>query len=73
MNPKCPYCNSENIDCEYVDIGVGSIQCTPYVCHDCNAIQINPYDKSSKPSEEEKKIGWWKPEDPTDPPLHSSP
>jgi hypothetical protein len=59
--PTCPYCGSTNINCEFVDIGVGEIQCTPYGCENCFAVQINPYDESARPDEEEKRIGWWKP------------
>jgi hypothetical protein len=41
----CPICDSENIDAEFVDIGVGEQQCTPYVCGDCGSWQVGPYDE----------------------------
>lgn len=71
---KCPWCGSDKADCEYVDVGVGSIPCSPAICPDCEASQIDwrhfaglggdEYYKDCihdpPPSEEEIKKGWWK-------------
>jgi hypothetical protein len=40
----CPYCGEE-CEAEFVDIGVGMQQVTPYECHKCHAYQAGPYDK----------------------------
>ena len=42
---QCPICDSTNIDAEFVDIGVGEQQVTPYVCGDCGSWQVGPYDE----------------------------
>lgn len=38
---KCPWCGSDKADCEYVDVGVGSIPCSPAICPDCEASEID--------------------------------
>ncbi len=58
----CPYCNCPDLECDEVDIGVGYQQSGPYVCFDCGAVQIGPYDEPSRASEEEIKIGFYKPD-----------
>jgi hypothetical protein len=60
MVKKCPYCGSEEIDAEFVDIGVGMCQVSPYHCLNCDATEIGKYDEISV-TDEEKKIGWYKP------------
>lgn len=42
---QCPICDSTNIDAEFVDIGVGEQQCSPYSCGDCLSWQVGPYDE----------------------------
>lgn len=39
--PACPWCGGET-DAEFVDIGVGFQQVTPFVCVDCQAAQWYP-------------------------------
>lgn len=58
----CGWCESEDIDCDYVDIGVGWVQCTPYTCGFCGAIQMsgNELWGEKQGTEEEREIGWWK-------------
>lgn len=56
---ECPYCGCY-ADAEFVDIGVGYQQVTPYSCGNCDALQMNPYNDNSRATEEEKKFGWWK-------------
>jgi hypothetical protein len=54
----CPYCGSPSY-AEFVDIGVGMEQCSPYLCENCGASQIGTYDDSNLSSEEER-TGWYK-------------
>lgn len=55
---NCPWCDN---DCSgtanYVDIGVGSIQCSPHVCDNCHAVEIGAYDDGPFASEE-WTAGW---------------
>jgi hypothetical protein len=37
----CPYCGCET-ECDWVDVGVGSVQCGPYHCYNCHASEIGP-------------------------------
>ena len=47
MNPydeplkDCPYCKSE-MEADWVDVGVGIVQCGPYHCQSCGASEIGP-------------------------------
>lgn len=38
---ECPYCKS-NTEADYVDVGVGMVQCGPYHCYECGASEIGP-------------------------------
>jgi hypothetical protein len=38
---ECPYCKSE-MEADFVDVGVGMVQCGPYHCYDCGASEIGP-------------------------------
>lgn len=38
---KCPYCG-ESMEADYVDVGVGMVQCGPYHCYSCGASEIGP-------------------------------
>lgn len=38
---QCPYCQSM-MDADFVDIGVGMVQCGPYHCLSCHASEIGP-------------------------------
>lgn len=40
-NETCPYCQS-NMHADWVDVGVGMVQCGPYSCMDCGASEIGP-------------------------------
>ena len=55
----CPYCGG-SIDAEYVDIGVGFEQVTPFQCLACFAVQFNPYHDNSKATDEEKSMHWYR-------------
>lgn len=59
----CPYCRTE-CEADWVDVGVGMVQCGPYYCDDCGASQIGPHDSERKLSEQELKTGWYAPGEP---------
>ena len=56
----CPYCKNPTCEADWTDVGVGYIQTSPYVCHDCGAFEIGPHDNRT-PEPEEKTTGWYKP------------
>lgn len=37
----CPYCKND-MHADFVDVGVGSVQCGPYHCQTCGASEIGP-------------------------------
>jgi hypothetical protein len=39
----CPYCQTE-CEADWVDVGVGHVQCGPYYCQNCGASEIGAYD-----------------------------
>lgn len=55
---KCPWCGSTNVEADWVDIGVGSEQAGPYMCHNCQSTQLYEEDYKEA-SQEEKEKGWW--------------
>ena len=58
---KCPYCGSW-CDADFVDIGVGFVQCGPYHCDQCGASEIGPYDDESRTLiDDERATGWYAP------------
>ena len=46
---NCPKCVKQNLQCDTVDVGVGEIQCGPYVCPPdeggCGWVQPNCMDE----------------------------
>lgn len=38
---KCPYCG-DSMEADFVDVGVGMMQCGPYHCYSCGASEIGP-------------------------------
>lgn len=54
---RCPYCKSDKIECEQVDVGVGWVQVTPHICPDCGAHEI---DERFEATNVEHAIGWKK-------------
>jgi hypothetical protein len=54
---RCPWCGSTQLYAEFVDIGVGSMQVTPYECCSCDARQFMPDDRSD--FAEENRLRWW--------------
>ncbi len=62
---NCPWCNSEKYDCEYVDVGVGRVPCSPKSCYDCGAHEFDWRDEGPEginqtATEEENKKRVWR-------------
>ena len=57
----CPYCGDEECDADGVSVGVGLVQCGPYHCMNCGAIEIGSADSSVELSEKEAETGWYRP------------
>ena len=55
---KCPYCGEE-CEAEWVDIGVGMQQVSPYICTFCHAVEAGPFDDELERADQ--KTGWYKP------------
>ena len=57
---RCPYCSA--LCCaDFVDVGVGHIQCGPYHCEACGASEIGPNDRERSLSAIEDETGWYEP------------
>lgn len=56
--PLCPYCSSPHTDAEFVDIGVGVQQVTPYHCFACDAREFYDTDEARSATPEEQSLGW---------------
>lgn len=59
----CPYCGNPDCEADWVDVGVGWVQCGPFHCEGCNASEIHPNDKRSL-TDREKETGWYEPNTP---------
>lgn len=57
----CPYCSYNRCQADWVDIGIGLVQCAPFYCEECGACEIGPYDKPTNLTEQEKKLHWYEP------------
>lgn len=60
----CPYCATP-MDADWVDVGVGMVQCGPYHCFGCNASEIGPErgrqtDDQLNLDEDERRTGFYK-------------
>jgi len=55
----CPYCETE-CDADWVDVGIGMVQCGPFYCGNCNASEASYLDKREL-TEKEKETGWYEP------------
>ena len=53
----CPYCSTQ-CSADFVDVGIGMVQCGPYHCHECGASEMGPEGDEGR-SEIEKKTGWY--------------
>jgi len=56
----CPYCGAKDCEADWVDVGVGHVQCGPFVCMNCGASSIGPHDENHR-DEDEERTGWFKP------------
>lgn len=57
---RCRYCNA--LCCaDFVDVGVGMIQCGPYHCEACGASEIGPHDDPRPLTDIEIDTGWYAP------------
>lgn len=59
----CPYCGFDGCEADYVDVGVGMVQCGPYYCTECHASEASYLD-SRELTEEEERTGWYAPDTP---------
>lgn len=57
MGPACRWCN-EATHAEYVDVGVGLLQCTGGECYHCGGRELGPYMTDGPLSEVEMATGW---------------
>ena len=57
----CPYCGHDDCYADFCDVGVGLVQCGPYHCESCGAIEIGAYDKKLELSIKEVEFGWYEP------------
>ena len=48
------------MEADWVDVGVGIVQCGPYHCYECGASEIGPEMKYEKFTEEEIDTGYYK-------------
>jgi hypothetical protein len=56
----CPYCNTPT-NADYVDVGIGFVQCGPFHCTRCLASEIGPADKPRVLTAQEEDTGWYAP------------
>lgn len=57
----CPYCTTV-CHADFVDVGVGMVQCGPYHCEGCGASEQGAYDAERELTEDEKRTGWYAPD-----------
>lgn len=56
----CPYCGTPT-EADYVDVGIGYVQCGPFHCTACHASEIGPNDGSRPLTQRERETGWYAP------------
>lgn len=56
----CPYCGNKECEADWCNVEVGMVQCGPYVCRDCGASEIGPFDENTL-TETEKEKHWFEP------------
>lgn len=57
---QCPYCCAV-CRADFVDVGVGMVQCGPYHCEVCFASEIGPCDQPRELTAQETETGWYAP------------
>jgi hypothetical protein len=55
--PNCRWCNTVT-DAEFVDVGVGYVQVTGGLCHQCDGYEMGPYQTDGMISEVEMATMW---------------
>lgn len=62
LEPKerCRYC-SAMCCADYVDVGVGYVQCGPFHCEACGASEIGAFDDPRELDATEENCGWYRP------------
>lgn len=57
----CPYCGAM-CSAEFVDVGVGMAQVSPYVCEVCHAVEASPHtDEFLSRPDYDPETGWYRP------------
>lgn len=56
----CPYCGAECL-ADFVDVGIGMMQCGPFRCESCLASEIGPYDQPCELTTRERETNWYAP------------
>ena len=66
LEPKeqCPYCGTF-CHADFVDVGIGFVQCGPYHCDNCGASEIGP--KTTLDNILDNGTGWYPPGSPPGP------
>ena len=59
----CPYCGMEGCEADYVDVGIGLVQCGPHYCTECGASSVGPFD-TRELTDREKETRWYEPNSP---------
>ncbi len=59
----CPYCGCRDCEADWVDVGVGMVQCGPFFCPECRASEASCRD-SRVLTKREEETGWYEPETP---------
>ncbi len=60
---RCPYCEAL-CSADFVDVGIGFMQCGPYHCERCGASEIGGFDEKRELTATEQKLGWYAPNTP---------
>jgi len=55
----CPYCEA-HCEADWVDVGVGLVQCGPFYCLNCKASEAS-YRDTRKLTPREEETGWYLP------------
>lgn len=55
----CPYCGTK-MECDWVDVGVGMVQCGPYCCENCGASEIGPEGLTPGLDDDERRTRFYK-------------
>lgn len=62
LEPKerCPFCKA--MCCaDFVDVGIGLVQCGPFHCEACGGSEIGPHDEPRQLTAQEESAGWYGP------------